>query len=136
MTEQHSIAAALADFIAAPQSRKAAMLVVLLIDRAIDDRFAHSGSDDRLAFRAALAASSPALALVMAVAAMRADGARLVLEAVALEAADAAALSEPDYMVSLYNAGTVQRVLIADGAARHDALVTLSEAVRQLAAER
>lgn len=136
MTEQNSIDPALADLTAAPLSRKAAMLVALLIDRAVDARFRASGADDRLAYRAGLAAGSDALALVMALAAMREGGVRLVLEPVTLAAADAAGLSEPDYMVSLYNAGTVQRVLIADGAARHDALKTLHEAARHLVAER
>ena len=103
------------------------MLLALLIDEAID-----AGADDPLAARAA-AASNPALALVMELCAMREDGPRLVLETVAITAEDAASVREADYMVSLYNSGTVQRVRIAwpDGR-REDALTVLRQAVAAL----
>ena len=127
MLEHPSISAALAALEAAPLSRKKAMLLVLLIDAAIDD-----GADDPLARRAD-AAAHPALATVMELTAMRDDGPRLVLEAVTVTAAEAATLREADYMVSLYNAATVQRVRVAwpDGR-RADALALLLQAVAVL----
>ena len=128
MLEHHSITAALAALEAAPLSRKKAMLLVLLIDVAID-----AGAGDPLAHRAAVAAADPALALVMELAAMRVDGPSLVLEAVTVTLDEAATLSEADYMVSLYNAGAVQRVRIAwpDGR-RADVLALLRQAVAAL----
>ena len=134
--EQHSINTALAALDAAPLSRKAAMLLVLLIDAEIDRQFAASGEGDVLLFRERLAAGSKPLALVMALAAMREDEPNLVLEAVEVPLENYPALSEADYMVSLYNGGTVPRVLIAAGAARHDALATLRAAVAALFGER
>jgi hypothetical protein len=102
------------------------MLLALLIDAAIEQ------GDDPLAQRA-IAAAHPALATVMELAAMREDGPRLVLEAVTVTAAEAASLREADYMVSLYNGGTVQRVLVGwpDGR-RADALSLLRQAVAAL----
>ena len=125
--EHPSIATALAALEASPLSRKKAMLLTLLIDAAIGD-----GADDPLAQRAA-AAAHPALATVMELAAMREDGPRLLLEGVTVTAAEASALREADYMVSLYNGGTVQRVLVGwpDGR-RADALSLLRQAVAAL----
>ena len=64
---------------------------------------------------------------------MRKDGPRLVLEPVKVTPAEAALLSEADYMVSLYNGGMVERVRIAwpDGR-REDALSVLRQAVAAL----
>jgi hypothetical protein len=127
--EHHSIATALAAFTAAPLARRKAMLLALLIDAEID---AHAG-DDPLAHRASVAAAEPALAAVMELCAMRENGARLVLEPVTITAADAAGLREADYMVSLYNGATVERVRLAwpDGR-REDALALLRQAVAAL----
>ena len=111
--EHHSIDTALAAFRAAPLSRKKAMLLVLLIDAEIDRAFAASGEDDPLAYRARRAAASPALALVMDLAAMREGGPTLVVEPVEIPLATYHTLSEADYMVSLYNKNTVPRVLVA-----------------------
>ena len=106
-------------------SRKKAMLLVLLIDAAIDARGA---GGDVLAHRQAVADASPALALVMELAAMGETGARIVVEAV-----DAAPFSEAEYMVSVYNKGTVPRLMIvADGAVK-EALPLLRQAVAELA---
>ena len=126
MLEHPSIPIALAALEASPLSRKKAMLLALLIDDAIGE-----GADDPLAARAAV--THPALATVMELAAMVDNGPRLVLEAVTVTAAEAATLREADYMVSLYNAATVQRVRIAwpDGR-RADALVLLRQAVAAL----
>ena len=128
LLERSSIAAALAALDAAPLSRKKAMLLVLLIDAAIG-----AGAEDLLAHRAAVAAGDADLAAVMALAAMRVDGPRLAVEAARVTAAESGALSEADYMVSLYNGGTVQRVKIAwpDGR-REDALGVLRRAAAAL----
>ena len=127
MLEHSSIYTALATLEASPLSRKKAMLLALLFDAVIE-----AGADDPLAARAA-AASHPALATVMELAAMREEGPRLVLEAITVSAAEAATLREADYMVSLYNGATVQRVRIAwpDGR-REDALTLLRRAVAAL----
>jgi hypothetical protein len=129
MLEQHSIFTALAALQNSPLSRKRAMLLALLIDAEVDSR----ASGDLLAYRAAMAQAHPALGLVMALCAMREPGPTLVLEPVTVSAADAAMLSEADYMVSLYNSATVQRVRIAwpDGR-REDVLEVLQAAVMSL----
>ena len=128
MIEYASIRAALGALEAAPLSRKKAMLLVLLLDEAIG-----AGADDPLARRAEVAAAHPALATVMELAAMRETGPRLVLEPVAVDAAEAAALREADYMVSLYNGATVQRLRIAWADARRaDALDLLRQAAPAL----
>lgn len=110
------------------------MLVVMLIDAQVDRQFRPSpDGDDILAFRTGLAAASPALALVLGLAAMRPDGPRLVVESVTIPIEDYGALSVQDFMVSLYNHHTVQRTLIAlpDGS-RQDAHDVLAEAMRAL----
>ena len=115
----------------APLSRKKAMLVALLVDGAVDEAFAgRAGGDDILAFREEQASRSAALRLVLELAAMREDGPRLVLEAVEVPIRDYGRLKVEDFMVSLYNDHTVQRVRIAlpDGR-RQDAHEVLAEAV-------
>jgi len=126
-----TVAAALAALDAAPLSRRKAMLAALLLDAEIDRRCAGT---DLLAARAALAAAHPALAHIMALAALREGGPRLVLAQVAVSAAAYSQLSEADYMVSLYNGATVPRLMLAlpDGT-QHDALATLHEAAEALA---
>lgn len=121
---------ALAASEAAPLSAKKAMLVVLLAD-AYADRLAGPG-DDVLAFRAGLAAKSEALALLFELAAMRDGGPRLVTEAVEVPLADYPALKVEDFMVSLYNQHSVQRVRVAVGDAHHDVHEVLRAAVAQL----
>lgn len=108
------IEAAFAEAEAAPLSAKKALLVALLIDREVDRIFAAhaSASEDLLSFRAGIAASAPALAEIMTLAALRPDGSRLAIDAVKVPLADYGALSTADFMVSLYNDNTVQRVLL------------------------
>jgi hypothetical protein len=69
----------------------------------------------------------------MALAAMREGGPALVVEAVEVPIADYATLSVEDFMVSLYNGHSVQRVRIAgaDGP-RRDVHEVLAEAVAEL----
>ena len=115
---------------AAPLSAKRALLVALLIDAYVDRLFAISGEDDLLAFRARLAVENDGLGLVMGVAARTLP---LVTEAVEVPLADYHRLSEADFMVSLYNQHSVQRVriVLAEGG-RRDMLPVLVEAVEQL----
>jgi hypothetical protein len=123
---------------AAPLSKRKAMLVVMLADALADRLFVSTPeADDILAFRAGLAAASPALRLVFELAAMRPEGPRLVTEAVAVPIADYGALPLEDFMVSLYNGHTVQRVRIAlpDGD-RRDVHAVLGEAIAALEAFR
>ena len=115
----------------APLSRKKAMLVALLVDAALDEAFAgQTGGGDILAFREERASRSEALRLVLDLAAMRPDGPKLVLDAVEVPIRDYGSLKVEDFMVSLYNDHTVQRVLIAlPGGGRRDGLEVLAEAV-------
>lgn len=113
-------------------SRKKAMLAAHLID-AFADRLFEAGAepaDDVLAFRTELGRAAPALGLVFELVAGRAG---LVTEAVAVPLAEYGKLSVEDFMVSLYNGHTVQRVRIvtADGV-RRDVHEVLAEAVAGL----
>lgn len=111
--------AAFAEAEAAPLSSKKAMLVALLIDAAVDRLFAAraAASADLLSFREEVGSRSPAIAEIMALAALRPDGPHLVVAAVEVPIAEYGRLSTADFMVSLYNDHTVQRVLLvrADG---------------------
>ena len=129
--EQHSITAALAALEASPMSRKKAMLLVLLIDAAVDA--ARPDGADVLAHREAVARRSEALALVMELAAIREGGARLVVEAAEVTADEYPALGEARYMVSLYNEATVPRLVIVGAGAVRAALPVLRRAVAELA---
>ena len=123
--------AAVAAARAAPLSAKKAMLAAMLVD-AYADRLMPEGGDI-LAFRAELAAESAALSLIFALCSGRAT--RLVTEGVEVPIADYPKLGVEDFMVSLYNDHTVQRVRIvaADGS-RHDVHAVIEEAVAALKA--
>lgn len=116
----------------APLSGRKALLVAMLIDAYADRLFtAQAEDDDILEFRERLAAAAPALRLVFDVAAGRAQ---LVNEAVEVPVAQYGTLSVQDFMVSLYNGHTVQRVrIVAAEGARHDAHEALAEAVEGIA---
>jgi hypothetical protein len=128
------LSTALADAVAHPLSAKRLMLAALLIDAEADRQLPPGG--DLLAHRAMLAARSPALALVFDLSAMHEAGPKLVTEAVEVPLGDYPKLSEADFMVSLYNRHTVQRVRIAlpDGS-RRDALEALREAAAALSGQ-
>ena len=120
---------------AAPLSLRRAMLVAALLDAYADRLFAAAPeADDILVFRAELAAAVPALGQVFELCAQRVGGPWLVVEAVSVPVSDLGALPVEDFMVSLYNDHTVQRVVVAwpDGRRRlaHD---VLGEAMRALA---
>ena len=119
---------------AAPLSLRRVLLVAALIDAYADRLFAAAAeAEDILAFRAALAAV-PAIGLVFDVCAQRLDGPRLVIEAVKVPIADYGVLPVEDFMVSLYNDHSVQRVMIVlpDGGRRlaHQVLAEAIEAFR------
>ncbi len=111
----------------APLSLRKALLVVMLADAYADRLFAADPTaDDVLVFRETLARRSPALALVFDLALPRDGGPRLVIEPVEIPIADYNKLGVADFMVSLYNRHTVQRVRVAmpDGSRQdvHDVL--------------
>lgn len=107
------------------------MLCALLVDAYADRLFAADPeADDILVFRATLAAGSPALQNVLDLAAGRLH---LVTDAVPIPIGDYHTLAIEDFMVSLYNDHSVQRVLIAlpDGA-RLPVHAVLAEAIAVL----
>jgi hypothetical protein len=112
-------------------SRKKAMLAAHLIDAYADHLFAARAEPaaDVLEFRASLAAAHPALATIFDLVAGRAE---LVTEAVEVPLAEYGKLGVEDFMVSLYNGHTVQRLRIvsADGNRLdvHEALGAAKEA--------
>lgn len=124
--------AAVAEARAAMLSRKKAMLAAHLIDAFADRLFTarNEPAGDILAFRSELAATHPALRLVFDLVAGRAE---LLIEAVEVPLADYGKLSVEDFMVSLYNQHSVQRVRIAtsDGG-REDVHAVLAEAIAGL----
>lgn len=99
---------------AAPLSAKKAMLVAMLADSYVDRLFAaQRGEDDILRYREGLAAQSPALALVMALCSRQTGAPTLVTESVTVPIEAYRGLGIEDFMVSLYNDHSVQRVRIA-----------------------
>lgn len=118
---------------AAPLSLRKAGLVAGLIDDYVDRAFrVQSHKDDILAWRESHAAKSPALGLVMALSARR-NEVTPTLEAVPVPLADYGKLAVEDFMVSLYNDHSVQRLRLAlpDGS-RRDMQDTLREAIAAL----
>jgi hypothetical protein len=120
---------------AAPLSARKAMLVAQLADAYADRLFgAQDETGDILEFRAELAARSAELAMVFAL--VRGV---VTLETAAVEVplADYGALPVEDFMVSLYNGHTVQRVLMVlpDGTrfAVHDVLAEAIGVLRAFA---
>lgn len=113
-------------------SRRKAMLAAHLVDAYADRLFAARAEPaaDILEYRAGLAAAHPALATVFDLVAGRAE---LVTEAVEVPLSDYGKLGVEDFMVSLYNNHTVQRLRIAgaDGS-RQDVHAVLAEALAAL----
>lgn len=113
-------------------SRRKAMLAAYLVDAYADRLFVARAEPaaDVLEFRAGLARANPALATIFAVVAGRAE---LLTEAVEVPLADYGKLGVADFMVSLYNGHTVQRLRILSlGGARHDVHEVLQGAVEAL----
>lgn len=120
---------------AAPLSIRKTLLVASLIDAYADRLFASDQTaDDILVFRAALAADTPALGSIFALCGQRVDAPRLVLSATEVPLSRYTQLGVADFMVSLYNNHTVQRVQFAypDGK-QLDAQTILGAAIEGLA---
>lgn len=108
-----------------------AMLVAALVDAFVDRLFGEApGVDDILEFRAGMAAGAPGLGRVMALCSGRG---KLVLEAVEVPISAYGSLSVEDFMVSLYNDHTVQRLqIVSTDGSRHDMIETLDQAIGAL----
>lgn len=103
-------------FTNAPLSKRKAMLFVMLADGLLDELFEHqTESDDRIEFRQKVAAHSSSLALMMKLAAHRPEGPTLVLAEHKIPVAHYGSLSVEDFMVSLYNDHSVQRLMVDVG---------------------
>lgn len=121
------IRAEIADLDAHPLAARQAKLVLTLLDKFADRVYlAHRdtapeklAAADIVAWRDLLRARSPALDAIFEACAVP-PGAELVTRAVDVPLADYRRLSTADFMVSLYNGLTVQRVLLVapDGTAR------------------
>jgi hypothetical protein len=105
---------------AAPLSQRKALLAAALIDAFADRVFygrrgevAGIVAEDLPAFRAALAAREPALGIIAGLCALKPEGPTLITTGWPVAPEETAALSQPDFMVSLYNGWMVQRVLLA-----------------------
>lgn len=120
---------------AAPLSIRKTLLVASLIDAYADRLFAADDcAEDILVFRAALAGDTPALGPIFALCAQRSDAPRLVLSATEVPLSQYTQLGVADFMVSLYNAHTVQRVQFAfPDNTKLDAQTMLSAAIERLA---
>ena len=118
---------------AAPLSARKAMLVAGLVDAYVDRLFVDDpAAEDVLEFRARMGRLFPALGLVMALCS-QGQGVRLVTEAVAVPLEAYGALTVEDFMVSLYNDHSIQRLrLVLPDGERRDMLEVLGEAVKAL----
>lgn len=118
---------------AASLARRKALLVAMLVDALLDRLFAAGGrGDDILEFRAAAARQDLALGHIMALCSSK-GGVALVIEAVSVPLEDYGQLSVADFMVSLYNDQSVQRLLLVDeDGERHDMLDILDAAIATL----
>jgi len=118
---------------AAPLARRKALLVAMLIDAYVDRLFAAGGmGEDILAFRAGVMQSSEPLERIMGLCGPGGEPS-LAIESVAVPLPEYGQLSVEDFMVSLYNDHSVQRLVIvlSDGT-RHDMLDTLAAAITDL----
>ena len=117
---------------AAPLSARKAMLVAALIDAFVDHQFAADAAwDDILEYRAARAARSQALGWIMDLCSQR--RVQLVTEAVPVPISQYERLSVEDFMVSLYNDHSVQRLrLVLPGGERVDMQQALAAAIEDL----
>ena len=104
--------------VAAPLSSRKALLVAVLLDHFADRVFAQfrtgmpdfwPAADDLPAWRGKLASNSTALAAIFA---LGSGQAQLRIDSIEVPIADYPALSVEDFMVSLYNGNTVQRVML------------------------
>jgi len=116
-------------------SRRKAMLAAHLVDAYADRVFSSRAEPaaDVLEFRSGLAGAHPALATIFEVVAGRVQ---LVTEGVEVPLADYGKLGVEDFMVSLYNGHTVQRLrIIGPDGSRQDVHEVLAAAVAYLGGE-
>lgn len=127
---------AVADARQAMLSRRKAMLAAYLVDAFVDRLFVARAqpAGDILAFRGEMAEAHPALAMILDLVAGRVE---LGLEAIEVPLVDYGKLSVEDFMVSLYNQHSVQRLRLAlsDGG-REDVHAVLAGAMAALDVER
>jgi hypothetical protein len=106
----------------APLSARRALLVAVLLDHLPDRIFsafrapapeALGHAEDVVAYRSNLRAQSPALGTIFDLCTPHPAAPTLKTVAIAVPIADYPSLRVEDYMVSLYNQNTVQRVVIA-----------------------
>jgi hypothetical protein len=122
-------AAALSEAEAAPLSVRTALRAATQID-ALAERafFGRAGipdlpeAEDLIAFRAAVSAACPAIGLVSALCGMAEGAPRLAVKAVFVPLEDTRGMSVAEVMVSVYNAGTVPRVVLAGADGEPEAL--------------
>lgn len=93
---------------AAPLSARAALYAAVMMDRLAD----RDGASDILAARAQVRARCPAMGPLMDLAAAAAGGPYLQVVATPVPEDGFASLPVADLMVSLYNAGTVPRLML------------------------
>ncbi|OEO32932.1 hypothetical protein VW23_008950 [Devosia insulae DS-56] len=113
-------------------SRKKAMLAAHLVDAYADRLFSARAEPaaDVLEFRAGLASVHPALATIFDLVAGRVE---LITEAVEVPLAEYSKLGVEDFMVSLYNGHTVQRLrIVGPDGSRQDVHEVLAGAVEAL----
>jgi len=137
------IEAEYAEALAHPLSARHAMLVAVLLDKYADRLFDARRdtapeklfyTEDVLAFRTRLAAAVPALGRIFALCALAPDGPRLVTKTVAVPLPDYPSLPLADFMVSLYNSNTVQRVVLVgtgDDRLAHEVIGEALEVLRE-----
>ena len=108
-------------------SIRQAWLVAMLIDHLPDRMFEAYretapdkvfNAEDLPAYRAILREKSPALAIIFDLCALRPEGRTLKVVPVEVPIAEYHKLSVEDFMVSLYNQNSVQRVVVAWGDGR------------------
>ncbi|WP_141728186.1 hypothetical protein [Devosia insulae] len=122
----------MADARTAMLSRKKAMLAAHLVDAYADRLFSARAEPaaDVLEFRAGLASVHPALATIFDLVAGRVE---LITEAVEVPLAEYSKLGVEDFMVSLYNGHTVQRLrIVGPDGSRQDVHEVLAGAVEAL----
>jgi hypothetical protein len=116
-----------------PLSIRKAMLVVALADAMVDRLFAAADNpEDLLAFRADVSAENGALSLVMELAAHRLRGPRFTVMERQIALEQYGELPLEDFMVSLYNNHSVQRLMVVGLPTEMDAEAVLQQAVAEL----
>jgi hypothetical protein len=124
---------ALHEYKRSPLSLRKAMLVVALADAMVDRLFAATNvAEDLLEFRVSVGAENLALALVMELAAHRPHGPRFMVMERQISLEHYGALPIEDFMVSLYNNHSVQRLMVVGLSPELEAAAVLQQAVAEV----